>query len=309
MPTVIIYTILIVLCVYTGIRSPDFRTTTNIETLLDQSVPLGLVAIGQLVVILTGGLDMSIGLVGRLSALVAAVVMQAHVGAVVPAILLAIGIGIAIGTTNGLIISATGAVPFIVTLGMFGVLEGVCLAVTQTSTSLVPTSVLEIYTTSVHGLPVAVIVMAGVWLLAFAFLRYTPIGRHFYATGGDSYVARTAGIRIHRTRIVAYAISGLLGAIAGLFLLSQSGVANNSIAANLEFQSIVAVALGGASLFGGSGNVAGTLGAVLLLTVVTDVFQVLQINPYYQNVFQGGVILVAIALYAQSGRRAGAPGG
>lgn len=305
LPTLTIYAILVILCVYTGIRAPDFRAVANIETLLEQSIPLGLAAIGQLVVILTGGLDMSIGLIGRLAALVTAVTLQTHVGAMFPVILLALGIGIAIGATNGLIITATGAVPFIVTLGTFGVLAGVCLAVTQTTTNLVPSAFLEIYTRAVHGLPIAVIVMAAIWILAFAFLRYAPIGRHFYAIGGDAYVARTAGIRVHRTLIVAYAVSGLLGALAGLFLLAQSGVGNNSIATNLEFQSIVAVALGGASLFGGSGSVAGTLGAVLLLTTATDAFQVLQINTYYQNVFQGGVILIAIALYARPDRQVG----
>jgi ribose/xylose/arabinose/galactoside ABC-type transport system permease subunit len=174
--------------------------------------------------------------------------------------------------------------------------------VTQTSTALVPPRFQQIYTASVGGFPIAVLVMAAIWVLAYLFLKLMPLGRDLYAVGGGTQVARSAGIRVHRVRLLAYVISGALGAVAGLFLLAQSGVGNNTIAANLEFQSIVAVALGGASLFGGLGTIAGTLGAVLLLTVVTDVFQLSSISTYYQNVFQGGVILVAVLLYASTTR-------
>lgn len=306
--TAIIFVVLAVLCIYTSIRSPDFRSMKNVETLLEQSIPLGLAAIGQLCVILTGGLDMSVGMVGRLAALLAAVFLESAPGATPVALIIGLLVGIGIGLVNGIIITSTGAVPFIVTLGMFAVLEGACLAVTQTSTSLVPPRYQQLYTTSLHGFPIAVIVMAAVWLLAFFFLRFMPLGRDFYAVGGDPQVARTAGVRVHRVRIAAYIISAALGAVAGLFLLAQSGVGNNTLAANLEFQSIVAVALGGASLFGGAGSVVGTLGAVLLLTCVTDVFQVLQISTYYQNVFQGGVILLAVLLYASSARTQGTAG-
>lgn len=306
--TAIIYVVLAALCVYTAIRSPEFRSMKNVETLLEQSIPLGLAAIGQLCVILTGGLDMSVGMVGRLAALLAAVFLESAPGDTPIALIIGLVVGIGIGLVNGIVITATGAVPFIVTLGTFAVLEGVSLAVTQTSTSLVPPRYQQLYTTSLHGFPVAVIVMGVVWVLAFLFLRFMPLGRDFYAVGGDLQVARTAGVRVHRVRIAAYMISAALGAVAGLFLLAQSGVGNNTLAANLEFQSIVAVALGGASLFGGAGSVVGTLGAVLLLTCVTDVFQVLQISTYYQNVFQGGVILVAVLLYASSARTQGTAG-
>lgn len=307
--TAIIYIVLVVLCAYTAIRSPQFRSAANVETLLEQSIPLGLAAIGQLCVIVTGGLDMSVGMVGRLAALLAAVFLETQPGATPVALIIGLAAGIGIGLVNGIVITSTGAVPFIVTLGMFGVLEGVSLAVTQTSTSLVPPRYQHIYTSSIHGFPIAVIVMAVIWVLAYLFLRFMPLARDFYAIGGDPQVARTAGIRVHRVRIAAYIICAALGALAGLFLLAQSGVGNNSIAANLEFQSIVAVALGGASLFGGSGSVVGTLGAVLLLTCVTDVFQVLQISTYYQNVFQGGVILIAVLLYAGSARTQGTADG
>jgi ribose transport system permease protein len=245
---------------------------------------------------------MSVGMVGRLSALLAAVVLEALPGATPLALIVGVLVGLLVGAVNGAIITLTGAAPFIVTLGMFGAIEGLCLAVTQTSTALVPPRFQQIYTASVGGFPIAVLVMAAIWVLAYLFLKLMPLGRDLYAVGGGTQVARSAGIRVHRVRLLAYVISGALGAVAGLFLLAQSGVGNNTIAANLEFQSIVAVALGGASLFGGLGTIAGTLGAVLLLTVVTDVFQLSSISTYYQNVFQGGVILVAVLLYASTTR-------
>lgn len=297
--TVVIFLMLIALWVYAGIRSDDFRSAANISSLLEQSIPLGLAAIGQLVVILSGGFDISIGMIARFVALLAAVVMQSNHAAIVPMIIIGLVVGAMIGALNGLIITATGAAPFMVTLGMFGVLEGASLAVTQSSTNLVPFAFLDIYTASVRQLPIAVIAMAGIWLIVAGMLRFTWFGRDVYAIGGGGDVARVAGIHVHRTRVLVYSLSGLFGAAAGLFLLSRTGVGNNSIATNLEFQSIVAVALGGASLFGGRGNVLGTLGAVLLLTSVNDIFQILAINPYYENIFQGGIILAAIILYTQ----------
>jgi ribose transport system permease protein len=296
---VLVYALLVGLVVYASLASDTFWTTGNLESLLQQSIPLGLAAIGELVVIIAGGIDMSIGMIARLSALLTAVYLQNGTTPLLVGLLIGVAVGIGAGLCNGAIITVSGANPFIVTLGTFGIIEGLCLAVTAGSTALMPTSYLNLYTATIHGFPTACVVMAGLWLVVALFLRSTQFGRHLYAVGGSAAVAQLAGIRVRRVRLGAYAISGLFGALAGLFLLAQSGVGNNTLGANLEFAAIVAVTLGGASLFGGRGTVVGTIGAVLLLTATLDVFQVLQIDSSYQNVFEGGVILCAIAFYSR----------
>lgn len=299
--TVLVYGLLVILIAYASAASPNFWTPSNFRSLLQQSIPLGLVALGQLVVVIAGGVDMSIGMIARLSALLTGVYLEAGTAPVVVGLLIGVAVGVGVGVCNGAIVTMTGANPFIVTLGAFGVLEGICLAVTAGSTGLMPPGFRQIYTASISGIPLSIIAMIGVWLLMAVFLRFTALGRHFYAVGGSAPIANLAGIRVWRVRLGAYVISGVFGALAGLFLLAQSGVANNVIGTNLEFASIVAVTLGGASLFGGRGTIVGTIGAVLLLTTILDVFQVLNVDTNYQNVFQGAVILCAIAVYSRKG--------
>jgi ribose transport system permease protein len=297
--TVLVYVLLVMLVLYATHASPTFWTTANLESLLQQSIPLGLAALGELIVIIAGGIDMSIGMIARLSAVAAGVYLTAGHSAVALGLLLGVAVGVGAGLVNGAIITVSGANPFIVTLGSFGIFEGLSLAVTAGSTGLMPASVLDIYTATFHGFPISCIAMALVWLAVAGVLRYTQFGRHLYAVGGSPAVAQLAGIHVARVRIGAYVISGVFGSLAGLFLLAQSGVGNNSIGTNLEFAAIVAVTLGGASLFGGRGTIVGTLGAVLLLTTTLDVFQVLNIDSSYQNVFQGAVILCAIGFYSR----------
>jgi ribose transport system permease protein len=303
--TAMVYVLLAALVVYAANASPYFWTEGNLKSLLQQSIPLGLVAIGQLIVILAGGIDMSIGMTARMSALFVGVQLESGTTPVFIGILLGILVGVAAGFCNGVIVTFSGANPFIVTLGTFGIFEGVCLAITSGSTGLMPVEFRQIYTASVGGFPASVLAMLGVWILAGLFLRYTQFGRQLFAVGGSASAAQLAGIPIRRVRIGAYVLSGVFGSMAGLYLLAQSGVANNVIGVNLEFASIVAVTLGGASLFGGRGGVVGTIGAVLLLTTTLDVFQVLNIDPSYQNVFQGAVILCAIGIYTRKGLRPG----
>jgi ribose/xylose/arabinose/galactoside ABC-type transport system permease subunit len=304
--TALVYVLLVAMVIYAATASPYFWTGDNLKSLLQLSIPLGLVAIGQLVVVLAGGIDMSIGMIARLSALCVGVSLQGGTTPVFVGILFGIAVGVAAGLGNGVVVTLTGANPFIVTLGTFGIIEGICLAITSGSTGLMPIEFRQIYTATVGGFPSSVVVMVGVWVLAALFLRYTQLGRHLFAVGGSAAAAQLAGVPVRRVRIGSYAISGLFGSLAGLFLLAQSGVANNVIGVNLEFASIVAVTLGGASLFGGRGGVVGTIGAVLLLTTTLDVFQLLDIDPNYQNVFQGAVILCAIGIYTRRGLRPGA---
>jgi ribose transport system permease protein len=301
LPVLMVYVLLVGLAVFAAIHSPKFLSLGNLLSLALESVVLGLAAIGQMVVMLTGGIDMSIGMVARVVGLGVAVLVVVEGWPILAGIALGLSVGVLIGVINATVIIKFRAVPFIVTLGMFGLLEGLSLAITTQAVGPVPDPFLAIYNSSFGPVPAPVAGMAIIWAAAYVALKSCGPGRSLYAVGGGQEVARLAGIDVNRTRCAAYAISGLLGAATGLFLLARSGVADPAMAANLEFDSIVAVALGGTSLFGGSGSVLGTLGAVLALTVLVDVVNIAQLNVYYQQVFEGLVILSAVALY--KGRR------
>lgn len=299
----LIYALGLALWLYTAARSASFRDPTYLVIILRQSVVLSLAAIGQMVVILTGGIDMSIGMIARIVVLIVALNFNGQDGLVVPLIALGLALGAGIGLLNGVLITRVHAVPFILTLGTFGILAGIGLAITSSPVGLVPLSYLHIYDAQVGPLPISVIGIAVVWILTWVMINRTTFGRTLFAIGGSPEIARLAAIDVPRTQLIAYSTSGLFGAAAGLFILSRNGVGDPSAAAGLEFQSIVAVALGGTSLYGGRGSVIGVLGAALLLTMISTVFDSLQISVFYQQLVLGAMVLIAVAGYKTRGLR------
>jgi ribose transport system permease protein len=294
---VFIYMLALLLAIVASALNPTFRDLSNATTILRQSIVLGLVAIGQTLVILTGGIDMSVGMVARITALVIATLFAGNPALVLPLVALGLLIGAGIGAVNGLVITRINANPFIVTLGMFGILEGVSLAVASGPVGLIPDNFLHVYDAQIAGVPICVLGMAVIWFLAWLAVSRTAFGRALYAVGGSPVVARLSAIPVRRTVLLAYVISGMCGAAAGLFILARMGVGDPSTGYQLEFQSIVAVALGGTSLYGGKGSMVGTLGAVILLSLITNVFDILQVNVFYQQLLLGLIVLVAVAVH------------
>ena len=294
-----VYLITTVIVVAAAILSPTFRELSNITDVLRQSIVLGLVTIGQVYVMLARGIDMSVGMIARVVGLGTAVVLT--MGILPPVVVLALGLaaGALIGLVNGVLVARFGAQPFIATLGMMGVLYGVAYAISDGPTGLIPFGVMSMYDTRLGIVPVAVIVMAGIWILAWLALRATRFGRAIYAVGGSPAVARLAGLNSDRVVLLTYVLSGLMSAAAGIFLLARSGVGNPNMALGLEFRSIVAAAIGGVSLYGGRGSLAGALGAVLLVSVISNVFDLFQFSAYYQDLALGLIVVVAVAVHKQ----------
>jgi len=297
---VLIYGIIILIAGAAAVFSDTFRTPSNMANILRQSIILGLLAIGQSLVILTGGMDISIDMIARVVALSIATLFaffESDPAFIFPLILLGIIIGIIIGGINGLLITRTHANPFIITFGVAFILRGVNLAISTTPIRGVPKEFLTIYNTKIGIVAVNVIVMAFVWFLVWLFTTRTELGRAIYAVGGSPRIARLSAISVNRTLVWVYVLSGFFAAIAGLFVLSRMGVGDPGTAEGMTFQSIVAVAVGGISLYGGRGSIIGTLGGVLLLTILTNVFNLLQVNIYYQQLLLGLVVLIAVAAY------------
>lgn len=299
----LIYALAVAAYAYTAVRSPSFRDPAYLNVVLRQSIVLGLAAIGQMVVILTGGIDMSIGMIARIVVLVVALNFNGQDSMVLPLIALGLGLGAGIGLLNGILITRVHAVPFILTLGTFGILTGISLVVASSPVGLIPATYLSIYDARIGPMTACVIGIVAVWVLTWIVINRTRFGRALFAVGGSPEIARRAAINVRRTQVLAYTVSGFCGAAGGLFLLARSGVGDPSAAAGLEFQSIVAVALGGTSLYGGRGSVVGVLGAVLLLTMISSVFDTLQISVFYQQLVLGALVLLAVAGYKTPGMR------
>jgi ribose transport system permease protein len=296
----LIYGFIILIAGVTAIFSDTFRTPSYMANMLRQSIILGLLAIGQSFVILTGGMDISIDMIARTVALVIATLFatyESDPSLILPLIILGVVIGVALGGMNGLLITRTHANPFIITFGVAFILRGVNLAISTTPIRGVPREFLRIYDTKIGLIAVNVIVMGVIWFLVWLFTTRSRLGRALFAVGGSERIARLSAIRVNRTLMAAYILSGFFASLAGLFVLSRMGVGDPGTAEGMTFQSIVAVAVGGISLYGGKGSIIGTLGGVLLLTILSSVFNLLQVNIYYQQLLLGLVVLIAVAAY------------
>jgi len=296
----LIYGIIILIAGTASIFSDTFRTPSNMANIMRQSIILGLLAIGQSMVILTGGMDISIDMIARTVGLTIATLFalnESDPALILPLIGLGIVIGVALGGVNGILVTRTHANPFIVTFGVAFILRGVNLAISTTPIRGVPSEYLRIYDTKVGIVAVNVIVMAFIWFLVWLFTTRTRLGRSLYAVGGSPRIAQLSAIRVNRTLMSAYILSGFFASLAGLFVLARMGVGDPNTAEGMTFQSIVAVAVGGISLYGGRGSIIGTLGGVLLLTIIANVFNLIQVNIYFQQLLLGLIVLIAVAAY------------
>jgi ribose transport system permease protein len=296
----LIYGFILILGAAASIYSDKFFTVFNMVNIARQSIILGLIAIGQSMVVLTGGMDFSVGMIARVVGLTVATLFAAqdsNPAFIIPFLLLGTLIGAGLGWINGMLITRTHANPFIITFGIANILRGLALAISSTPIRGVPSSYLSIYEAKIGIVPVNIIVMALVWAAMYIFSTRTQLGRNIFAVGGSERIAQLSAIPVNRTLVSAYVLSGLFAAFAGLFLLARTGVGDPSAAEGMEFQSVVAVAVGGISLYGGKGSIIGTLGGVLLLAMLSNVFTMTQVNIYYQQLLLGLVVLVAVAAY------------
>ncbi|MDI3421172.1 ABC transporter permease [Streptomyces luteolus] len=280
-----------------------FLTQANITGILQNSVALGLVAVGQSAVILTGSLDLSVAYLIGLGTLVAAETMQS--GSVVTAVLAVLALSAAVGLANGLVVTGLKVNAFIATLGTAFILRGWIEHHYTGPAGKVPASFQRLGYDRIGPLPVSLFLLAAVALALWLITRRTRLGHHMYATGGDEHAARLSGVRTRRTVIAAHVLCSLCVGAAALFLAARLGAGAPwaGTEARYDLESIAAVVLGGTVLAGGRGGVAGTLGGVLVLAVLDSVFNQLSVDPFFKNVVRGVVIIAAVALYARRGAR------
>ncbi|MFH9669396.1 substrate-binding domain-containing protein [Streptomyces globisporus] len=287
---------LVVLVVAMSLLSGDFLTTQNLLNVGVQAAVTAILAFGVTFVIVSAGIDLSVGSVAALSATVLAWSATSAGVPVVLAVVLAIVTGIACGYVNGALISYGKLPPFIATLAMLSIARGLSLVISQGSPIAFPDSVSRLGDTLGGWLPVPVLVMIAMGLITALILGRTFIGRSMYAIGGNEEAARLSGLRVKRQKIVIYALSGLFAAVAGIVLASRLVSAQPQAAQGYELDAIAAVVIGGASLAGGVGKASGTLIGALILAVLRNGLNLLSVSAFWQQVVIGVVIAVAVLL-------------
>lgn len=289
-------TALIVLVVAMSALSGDFLTTDNLLNVGVQAAVTAILAFGVTFVIVSAGIDLSVGSVAALSATVLAWSATSHGVPVFIAVVLAVVTGIAAGLVNGFLIAYGKLPPFIATLAMLSVARGLSLVISEGSPIAFPDSVSHLGDTLGGWLPVPVLVMVVMGLLAAFVLGRTYIGRSMYAIGGNEEAARLSGLRVKKQKLAIYAFSGVFAAVAGVVLAARLSSAQPQAADGYELDAIAAVVIGGASLAGGTGKASGTLIGALILAVLRNGLNLLNVSAFWQQVVIGVVIALAVLL-------------
>jgi ribose transport system permease protein len=298
-----LYVFLALLITATSVESETFRSGENLVNIVKQSVLLAVTSIGQLMVILTGGIDLSVGSVAKLSGLLTASIMDGQDRMVLPALAAAVGIGLVVGSANALAVTKLRVPPFIATFAAYYIVRGIAYTFSTRPTGRAAPGFYSLYETLFFGVPVVIVFLAVLWIGFAYLLKRSAFGRHIYAVGGDEQVARLAGVRTTRVKFAVYITCSVLAALAGFINLTRIGVGDPRVGEGLELDSITAVVVGGASLFGGRGSIVGTLGGVLLLGTIINMLDALQVESIYQQLIKGLIILGAFAIYRERNKK------
>lgn len=287
---------LILLVVVLSIISSNFLSISNIFNVLRQVSINALIAFGMTFVILTGGIDLSVGSIVALSSALAAGMMAAGSNSEI-AILVGLISGAAMGTVNGVIISRGKVAPFIATLATMTIFRGLTLVFTQgIPITGLPESFGLIGRGYLFEIPMPVIWMIVAFAVLYIILKYTTFGRHVFALGGNEEASRLSGINTPRVKTLVYAISGLLAAFSGIILTSRLNSAQPTAGTSYELDAIAAVVIGGTSLSGGKGWIVGTLMGALIIGILDNGLNLMNVSSFYQQVVKGAVILLAVLL-------------
>jgi ribose transport system permease protein len=296
-------TVIVIGSIVLGLASPVFFSRINIENLFYSSTIIAVVAIGEAVVILVGGIDLSVGAVLALSSVLCAGLALREGLPVWLSMLTALGIGAVIGFINGLNVTMLRIPALIATLAMMSIARGAAFIYSGgRNIAPVPSIFVDVQAARLFGIPVVILFTLVLGFFAHFVLSSTRFGRSIYATGGNAIAARLSGIRTHRVLLAAYVISGITAAIGGLMITArlEAGAATGGIGTELTV--ISAVVIGGVSLSGGEGNVGGVLLGVLLLGLVQNAINLLNVPPNYDYVVSGLVIATAAAVDVYRGR-------
>jgi len=298
-----IFLALVALGGFFALRSEVFLTSTNLLAILQQASVNLIVALGMTFVIITAGIDLSVGSTAGLAGMVAAIAMKTGLpffGGPLPwgaAAGVGLLVGVAVGLANGLLITRLRITPFIVTLGMLSVARGLTLIVSQGRPVFgFPEGFSRFFGGSLGPLPMPVLIAAVLALASWVLLRATRLGEYAYAIGGNEEATRLSGVDVAATKVAIYVLCGLFAALAGLVYTARLRNAEPNAASGYELNAIAATVMGGTSLFGGEGGVVGTIVGALIIATLLNGLVLLNVQSYYQTLAIGLVIILAVAL-------------
>jgi ribose transport system permease protein len=285
---------LVIMVVVFSSMSQVFLTERNLVNILQQSSINACIAIGMTLVIISGGIDLSMGPVAALAAVLSATLLAAGYPVAV-AMLTALAVGLACGMFNGTLIAYAGLQPFIVTLGTLSLFRSLALLYTGGTPILsLPNEFRHLFTAELFGLPMPVVIVGVLAIVATVLLKKTPLGEYILAVGGNEEAARVSGVPIERTKVVTYMISGGLASLAAVILIARLGAAEPTLGTLWELEAIAAAAIGGASLMGGKGSIIGTILGAIVLGAMRNGLTLLNVQAFYQLLATGIIIILAM---------------
>ncbi len=280
-----------------SVARPNFLTVANLVNLVRQISINGILAVGVTYVLLTGGVDLSLGSVVALTGVVAAGFAHPGQYPVPMPVVMGIAAGALCGTVNGWVVTRGRVAPFIVTLGMMTSARGLALLVSGgRPVSNLSGAFEQIGGGSALGIPVPIAIFLAVALLSHVFLKHMRMGRYIYAVGGNENAARASGVKVRRVKMAAYTVCGLFAGLAGVVLASRITTGQPNAGIGYELDAIAAVVIGGTSLNGGVGGVTGTVLGALLIGVINNGLDLMNVSSYYQQIVKGVIIVGAVWL-------------
>ncbi|TDX15394.1 monosaccharide ABC transporter membrane protein (CUT2 family) [Buttiauxella sp. BIGb0552] len=287
---------LLIIIVTFSFLSPVFFTLPNLLNILQQSSINAIIALGMTLVIISGGIDLSVGPAAALSAVLGATLMVA--GVPVPlAVMATLGIGALCGVFSGTLVAYAGLQPFIVTLGGLSLFRAIALIFTDGNPIFgIPVEFRNVINGLVFGIPMPIIIVVAIAFILWVVMNKTPLGEYILAVGGNEEAARVAGVPVKRTKVTVYVLSGVLASLAALILIGRLGAAEPTLGNLWELDAIAAAAIGGASLMGGKGSVLGTIIGAIILGALRNGLTLLNIQAFYQLLATGLIIIIAMLI-------------
>lgn len=286
--------ILVIMCIIAALLSPAFLSVNNLFNVVRQIAVVAIVGCGMTFVILTGGIDLSVGAIIGLSGAISAGVL-ASTGNVALAMGAGLLIGVLCGAANGFFVAKCGIPSFIATLGMMTLLRGCVLVYTKGAPIPIREEAYKwVGKEDLLGIPIPILLLIVIFALAYFVLGHTKYGRSVYALGGNREATRLSGIPVVKTEWITYIISGLMCGIAAIVLTARLGSAQSTGGTGYELDAIAAVILGGTSLSGGVGFVLPTVVGALIMGIIDNILTLLNVNPHATNIVKGAVILIAV---------------
>jgi ribose transport system permease protein len=290
-----LFVIILVIGVVISIINPNFLTRSNLTNIFVQDAVIGIMTLASAVILISGGIDLSIGSMMSLTCCVMAKLITMGINSVL-AIFIGVLVAMSCGLVNGVILSRTKCPPFIITLGTGGIFVGAALILAQGKIINIPVSVKLFRSWKIGFIPLSVIIFLVACVVVYFILSRFRIGRRLYVIGGNEEAAFFSGININLYKLLVYGFGGLVIGIASIVLLERLGSANAGMGKGYELQSIAAAVIGGVSLSGGKGSIVGAFFGVLLLGVISNALNIVGVSPFFQELALGVIIVFAVIL-------------